>query len=235
MLVLLDIDMTLLTTGGAGAAALREAGAELFGPAFTTEGVRFGGGIDPLLIRAVLARNGIADTPKHRQMLRDRYTDLLPARLAGCARPLPGASEVVSLLRARAGVTVGVLTGNFEATGRAKLVAAGFDQGAFAVCVWGDDSPHEPPSRDHLPAVALERWSALVGGAARADRAVVVGDTEHDVACARAAGCWSLGVASGSVSRRALLEAGADHAVDSLRDSAGVVQWLVQRAMAHPV
>ena len=46
MLILFDIDMTLLKTNGAGRRAMQNAGAALFGRAFTIDGLDFSGRLD---------------------------------------------------------------------------------------------------------------------------------------------------------------------------------------------
>jgi phosphoglycolate phosphatase-like HAD superfamily hydrolase len=64
-----------------------------------------------------------------------------------------------------------------------------------------------------------------VPAAARA-RAVVVGDTPHDIACARAAGARAVAVATGSYSEHELAAAGADVALPDLRDTERVLAML---------
>ena len=51
------------------------------------------------------------------------------------------------------------------------------------------------------------------------DAVVVVGDTEHDVACARAAGVRAVAVASGHFDRDALAAHAPDLLLDDLRDA----------------
>jgi phosphoglycolate phosphatase len=93
--------------------------------------------------------------------------------------------------------------------------------------VWGDESPHHPPLREHLPPVGLERYRRHTGRELEPRRATVIGDTPHDVRCARVHGCRSLGVATGSFRVDALREAGADLALDDLSDTERVLNWLV--------
>ena len=53
----------------------------------------------------------------------------------------------------------------------------------------------------------------------------MVGDTEHDIACARAAGARAVAVATGS-QRRAEFEArGPDLMLDNLADHAAIIAW----------
>lgn len=226
-LVLFDIDATLLTTRGAGVGALGDAGRELWGPAFRAEGLRPAGSLDPLLIDELLEMNGLARCDEHRARLRARYAVHLERRLAaGGARALPGALALVGVVSGSVRVAAGVLTGNFPETGRMKLTAAGFDPGAFGVVVWGDDSPRWPPRRDHLPIVALERHRARYGVEADPGLVTVIGDTVHDVACARAHGCRSIGVGTGPASVEELWAAGADLAVADLTDTGGLAAWV---------
>jgi phosphoglycolate phosphatase len=235
MLILFDIDMTLVRTSGAGIEALEAAGTELFGaemPAglggrFRADSIAYGGRIDPVIFAELVAVNGLDPTPERVGALRDGYARRLPALLPGRAEAMAGAIDVVGAV-GEAGAMLGVLTGNIELTGTAKLEAAGFDRSVFEVCVWGDDSPHDPPTRDHLPPIALDRHAVLAGERLNADRAVVVGDTVHDVACAKAHGLRCLGVATGKHGADVLRESGADRVVPDLTDVEGIVSWLMQ-------
>jgi phosphoglycolate phosphatase len=74
--------------------------------------------------------------------------------------------------------------------------------------------------------VAQERLAAHGGPIVRAERAVVVGDTPHDIAVAIAAGARSIGVATGSHSVDALHAAGADRVFDDLSDTDAVLDAL---------
>ena len=64
-----------------------------------------------------------------------------------------------------------------------------------------------------LTRLAVERGRARAGATAEA---IVIGDTIHDVRCARAVGVPCLAVATGNASPAELREAGADWAVETL-------------------
>jgi len=232
MLLLFDIDGTLLTTKRSGVKALEDAGRELFGDQFSIEGVDFAGRLDPLIIGELLHRNGVARTRENAEAMRTGYGRHLPRLIspAGVATACPGVHEVLGSLRGMSGVTLGLLTGNYSETGSIKLRAVGIDPGWFSVRVWGDESPTEPPAREHLPPVGMMRYRELHGRAVSPERVVVIGDTPHDVSCARAHGCRSLGVGTGVYSSEALLGCGATWAVPSMADAASVVDWLTSEA-----
>ncbi len=237
MLILFDVDATLITTSRTGIAAMGDAGRSLFGPQFDENRVQYAGRLDPLIIADLLAVHGqdasTAAIEAFRRAYRDHLERLLSSR-PGVARPCPGVRTLLERLRAARADTAGIapalglLTGNFPETGSIKLRAAGLDPGLFQVQVWGCDSPHSPPARDHLPPVAMERYRRCIGGALSPRQVVIVGDTPHDVACARAHGCRSLGVATGSYSVAQLRDAGADLTLTDLSATEDVVQWLIK-------
>lgn len=228
MLIFFDIDATLITTGGVGVTAMIDAGRELFGPSFHADGIPFAGRLDPLIIEDMLTLNGQhADDGAMRRM-REAYRRHLERRLMHAnGRALPGVTALLDDLAGRPEVTLGILTGNFEETGSMKLRACGIEPSRFAVHVWGDDSPHRPPLRDHLPGVGLERYRARFGREIDPRLVTVIGDTPHDVACARAHGCRALGVATGRHSTQELWDAGADLAVPDLAATQAVTDWLL--------
>ena len=229
MLLFFDIDATLITTNRAGVAAMTDAGRDLHGTAFSSDGLEFAGRLDPLIVRDMLNRNGVAPTAPAVAAFRDAYRRRLELRLQDRSRcrALPGVLDLLGALRRRRAITLGLLTGNYADTGSMKLRACGIEPEWFAVRVWGDDSPHEPPSRDHLPGIGLSRYADLRGARLDPGRATVIGDTPHDVACARAHGCRSLGVATGSFLADALRDAGADHVVRDLSDTESMLRWLL--------
>lgn len=227
MLILFDIDATLITTKRAGVHAMIDAGKRLHGPAFHADGVDFAGRLDPLILHDLLAANGVEPTAEAIGTMRQSYADALTRRLdeENTSRPLPGVMALLAKVSAAADrCTTGLLTGNFAETGGIKLRAAGIDPDGFAIRVWGDESPHIPPTRDHLPGVAIERASAAWGRPARGKEVVVIGDTPHDIACARAHGCRVLAVATGKFTADQL--AHADLTLDTLADTDRVLSWL---------
>jgi phosphoglycolate phosphatase len=237
VLLFFDIDATLITTSRSGIAAMGDIGRELFGEEFTVEGVEFAGGLDPLIIADLLRVNRVEVSRSNLGAFREGYRRCLEARLADRSkcRALPGVMELLGRLRemgaARGGngaaPTLALLTGNFAETGSIKLRACGIDPEWFAIRVWGDESPHHPPRRDHLPGVGLDRYTALTGRRLEGRLATVIGDTPHDVSCARAHRCRSLGVATGSFTVEALTQAGADMAMKDLSDTDRVLDWLL--------
>ncbi|MCH7961528.1 MAG: HAD hydrolase-like protein [Planctomycetes bacterium] len=225
-LVLFDIDATLVTTSRAGIRSMQDAGRELYAREFTIDGVEFAGRLDPLIIDDLLAANGIGVTERSRAELREAYGRHLERRLkvSGTASALPGVHRLIDLLAGEGAVTLGLLTGNFPETGRMKLGACGIEADGFAVRVWGCDSPHDPPARVDLPLVAMERFERMYARSIAAQDVTIVGDTPHDVACAKAHGCRCLAVATGMFDAGEL--AGADHVVEDLSCTAEISAWL---------
>lgn len=231
-LVLFDIDATLLLTSGSGMSAMQDAGRELFHPGFTVDGIDFAGRLDPLLFREMMAINSIAHRDGLEAEFRTVYTTRLKARLASSpARALPGTHDLVRSLRdlpAGERPTLGLLTGNYAETAALKLESCGFSRPWFEVCAWGDDSPHDPPAREHLPPVAMKRFREHSKRDLDPRRVSIIGDTPHDVRCAKVNGCRVLGVGTGKFSAQQLLAAGADHAVPTLEDTQGIMSWLTR-------
>ncbi len=230
MLILFDIDATLITTSRSGVCALESAGRARFGPSFTIEGVDFAGRLDPLIIADLLRRNNQEVSAENMALMRAGYKRELAPLLAkpGIARACPGVLDLLAALQLDERLTLGLLTGNFADTGEMKLQASGVPLEPFTVRVWGDESPHTPPSRDHLPPIGLDRYRALRGTPIVGEQVVIIGDTPHDARCAKLSGCWCLGVGTGQFRPAQLIEAGADHAVPDLSDTQAIVDWLVK-------
>ncbi len=233
-LLLFDIDGTLISTHRSGMLALGDAGRAVFGENFDHECVEYSGRLDPLIIHDLIAANGHEPSRENFERLRDSYRGALGARLAANAihaRALPGVlawiDHIEGRVRGGAPIIPGLLTGNYEVTGSMKLRACGVEPTRFSVRVWGDESPHHPPERRHLPPIGIRRAGELVGRTVEPGRTVVIGDTPHDIDCAHAHGCRCIAVATGLFTRADLERAGADLVVDTLEDAEGLTAWAV--------
>jgi phosphoglycolate phosphatase-like HAD superfamily hydrolase len=213
--ILFDIDGTLISTGGAGAASWRMAFDELYGiPAdigeFTDAGMT-----DPDVGRktfeAVLQRK-----PERKELTRllERRLHYLHKTVAESKgyRVLAGVEELLPKL-IEDGYLVGLVTGNVEAAAHIKLHRAQLNR-FFSFGGYGSDAT----DRGELTRIALERATLVYGEPVSAAQAIVVGDTPHDVEGAHAAGMACVGVGSHNFTVDQLREAGADYAIASLSE-----------------
>jgi len=217
-LILFDIDGTLVLTGGAGLRAMNRACAELIGHLEALEGIPVAGRTDRIILRDVLRRLGRSLDEPLLEALRERYVRYLEEEIErpgeGVKAVLPGVQALLDRLAGRGDVALGLVTGNFEAGARIKL--RHFDLWRYFRCgAFADDAA----DRNELVPFALNRAEACgLPPVARATDVLVVGDTPHDVACARAVGATAVGVATGGFSAEALRECGADVVFADLRD-----------------
>ena len=229
MLILFDIDGTILLTQGAGVQAMRDAGRELWGEQFTIDGVEFSGRLDTLIWNDLTRINSVADDAANHDRFRATYGRHLAHRLQSnhTARLLPGVRELVHEIVDVDHPTLGLLTGNYPETGRLKIQSAGLDPDLFKVAAWGCDGR----IRRDLTPLAMKRHQQLTGRQVRGEEVIVIGDTPHDVDCARVHGCRSIGVATGAFSIDDLEAAGADLTLPTLADTAGVMRWMFETAV----
>ncbi len=194
-LLLFDIDGTLINTNAAGLQGFARAFREIFGADDDLSRVDFAGATDSDIMRQLFALHGVPFVAENQERFRAAYfpalEQILPER-PGCV--LPGVGPLLEALAARDDVQLALLTGNFAASARLKLVHYKlwdyFPFGAFA-----DDSL----DRNELGPVALKRAREFRGGADFDPAADVwiIGDTPKDIACARAFGARVLAVATG--------------------------------------
>lgn len=211
-MLLWDIDGTLVNTSRAGIAALDRALADLGLPADATV-VEISGRTDRAIVRSLLEKYNRPTTDAAISEFCQAYLTHLPHTVAerrhdGCV--FQGVAELITAAAAR-GWAQGLVTGNLRRGAQIKLTAyslwENFPFGAFA-----DDSEN----RNDLPPVAVRRALELGLPAAERCRTWIIGDTPHDVACARAAGLRSLAVATGFYDVDQLRASGADYTVGDL-------------------
>jgi phosphoglycolate phosphatase len=217
-LVLFDIDGTLLDCGPSVRRLFGGAMTKIYGTAGPIDDYDFSGRTDDEILFALTAAAGLPA-----QVVRDRLPllkrlyferlarDLDPSEV----RLLPAVGGLLETLADRVDVTLGLLTGNWREGARIKLARAGLG-GYFGFGAFGDDQPN----RLGLPAVALERATALTGHRWRRRECLIVGDSPADVACARAHDIPALAVATGRTPADLLAAAGPRWLVDDL-----VGQW----------
>jgi phosphoglycolate phosphatase-like HAD superfamily hydrolase len=219
-LVLFDVDGTLVDTAGAGRLAMERAFREVFDVDGFESAARvpYAGRTDPVILQSTAAELGIDPEAfrLHRSDLQASFVRAIEAEMRRHderRRALPGVPEVLEALVAMDDVHLGLLTGNLEPGARAKLEPFGlngyFPAGGFA----SDD-----PDRRKIAEIAWRKLSALTEIDFAATRVTVVGDTEHDVDCARANGFRAVAVDSGWVSRESLELARPDVLLDDLCD-----------------
>jgi phosphoglycolate phosphatase len=206
MLVFWDIDGTLLTTGRAGIFAWEEALREVTGVSADLRDFDTAGHPDFGIARQLLLQyGGLAEPdPAAVRRLVSRYEDLLPDALhRKVGRVLPNVREILAALAGEPGTWSMLLTGNTRRGAEAKLAhygLAGFFRGGAFSEADGD--------RPAIARAALE-CAAASGCVAPPDHIFVVGDTPHDVRCARAIGARTVAVATGAYDVSALAAEGA--------------------------
>lgn len=223
--LLVDIDGTLINSGGAGGAALLDALVAHFGVS-NPVAVPLHGRTDAGIFRELLEENGIEATDANYQTLCERYFSMLPSVLASRRdAPLPGVRSLLTAFESHPVFAMALLTGNLPHSARLKLKHFDLDR-FFAHGTFGDTARH----RHDLAAPALSTARLLLDeagyeGPLQPERVVVIGDTPLDISLAKLMGARCLAVATGGYDLVSLREAGADWAVDDLTATDEILQW----------
>lgn len=187
-----DIDGTLLTTARAGVFAWEDAVRELTGRTdFELAKLRIAGMTDYQIAVKTFETLGVEADDASLRRLVDRYGELLPTSLPRKqGRVLPNVREILEHLRVRSDVRSYLLTGNTRAGATAKLTHYDlihfFPDGAFA---------EDAAARSSIASRALTL--ARQAGPVSDNRVYVIGDTPHDIECARAIDARTIAVATG--------------------------------------
>lgn len=226
ILVLLDIDGTLLDAAGQGRGAFHDALEELF-PGCAFPSLSMAGRTDRGLWIQLSALVADRPVPPFESFVH-RYAAILDRRLgAHPPRVLPGAAALLDALEADAGFHPGLVTGNIVEGTRYKLAHCGlwdvFERVGTAAMAFGGDAPDKGP----LAREALDSWG-------RSAPAVLVGDTPEDIRCAHVAGIPCLAVATGGFDADVLRAHGAECVLPDLSDTSGVLAE-IRRLARQPV
>ncbi|MEI8102487.1 MAG: HAD hydrolase-like protein [Chlorobium sp.] len=197
-LVLFDIDGTLLTMGSINRTVLADALREVYGTEGSAGTCNFAGKMDSNIIYETMRSAGLPSDEITEKfcMAKKSYIEMLRAKTQPSDVVLmEGIPALLDKLANHSELLIGLLTGNFEESGRHKLrlphINHYFPFGAFA-----DDGLH----RNELPPVAVEKAYQLTGVKFAEQDIIIIGDTEHDIACARVMNAKSIAVATGTYS-----------------------------------
>jgi phosphoglycolate phosphatase-like HAD superfamily hydrolase len=217
---LFDIDGTLLSSGGAGKAAMEAALAAEFGVPAEARDVPFSGRTDRAIAGDLFRLHGMEESPHNWQRFLAAYLRLLPTKLGSHKGVvLPGIGELLQTLSQREDIAVGLLTGNVREGARLKLSHYGIFQ-HFAFGGYGD----EHLDRNAVARDALQIVRDYLKSAVQPDRIWVIGDTPLDIGCARSIGARAVAVATGWHSLEVLAAEQPDLVVADFSDPAPLLE-----------
>ena len=218
--VLFDIDGTLIQTGGAGQLAFAETFAEEFGVPELSGRVLFAGRSDRAIALELMRVHGLPASEDNWQRFRTGYLQRLPEALTRRQGfVLPGVHQLLDELESLQHPLIGLLTGNLQAGAKEKLTFYGLFE-RFAFGGFGDISDE----RCDIAAAALfeaKQAAASRNGAANGQAlsgVMVIGDTVHDISCARSIGAFAVAVPTGNTPREELAAASPDLLLPDLSD-----------------
>ncbi|HAY35600.1 MAG: HAD hydrolase-like protein [Rhodothermales bacterium] len=224
VLLLFDIDGTLLTSDGVGRRSIEEALSKVCKRPIDASGVTFSGRTDPAIVREILTHNALSPS---------EVADLIPSCLDAYASLmssvvleenvslLPGVSELLDAISLQPDYHLSLLTGNLEHTAWLKLKAGRIHQ-HFSFGAYGSD--HE--DRNQLPEIAHKRAKTELGIDFHPEKLIVIGDTEHDIACSRFFGARCIAVSTGMISHEDLHACEPDLLLPSLSHLDEVMNYL---------
>ncbi|MFD9483374.1 HAD family hydrolase [Streptomyces sp. NPDC059991] len=232
VLVLWDIDRTLLYVGDIDRQVYRETFAAVVGRPAQLLPARGTGVTMPLAIRGLLLDNGVSvdQVPE----LAARMVNLLPERLSAHTEDLrkhgvlmPGAIAALRAVDTQPGYVPSVVTGNLKPNALLKLSAFGLE-GLLDTDIGGfsSDDHHRPA----LVEIAQKRAQAKHGTPFTRANTVIIGDSLEDVRTGLEGGAAVLGIASGKTGASELKEAGADAVLEDLQDVQEVVSTIARLA-----
>lgn len=218
-LILFDVDGTLLLSGGAGAGALNIAFERIYGIPNAMRHVHPHGKTDELIVQEMFRSHlGRCGSESEVKVLLEKYVEILPIMVRDSRNfhLMPGVPGLLSYLRSRKDVLMGLGTGNIEEGARIKLSRGGLNK-FFSFGGFVSDSG----DRAELLEAGFQRGEQIIQKEYARKSIVrwVIGDTWRDVAAGRACGAKTVAVATGGDSLYELASASPDFLFATLEDT----------------
>jgi phosphoglycolate phosphatase-like HAD superfamily hydrolase len=225
VVLLFDIDGTLIDSAGAGGGALLKALETSFGIQQATP-VALQGRTDLGIMSELLETHGIEPNEVNLRILCDTYFAFLPdeMHLRG-GKLLPGVEALLRYLSGIDSCRIGLLSGNMPDSAQIKLNHFQLWD-YFEFGIFGDRAPQRP----HLAEPTLSFLAETVTPELPAANIVIIGDTPLDIDLARKMGVRCLAVSTGGYATQELLQAGAHRVDQDLSDLVRVSRWLLDPA-----
>jgi phosphoglycolate phosphatase len=222
ILVLWDVDHTLMDSGGVGSEVYASAFGKVTGRPLA-QMADVSGRTEPVIFREALKLNGIQDPG-------DLFTRFAEEQARGYAerademrqrgRALPGAAEALRALSGHDDVIQSVLTGSTRPSAEIKLRTFGLDRHLdLGIGAYGTDGD----IRARLVDIARQRATRRTGRHFDQATTILIGDTLGDVTAARDGAARIIAVATGRESPEVLGAAGADTVLVDLTSTAALL------------
>ena len=228
VLVLWDIDHTLIETRGVGSQIYAEAFQEVTGHRLEKL-PQLAGRTEPVIFREALEIHGLSDSDGLYAQFAAAQAhgyEKHKADMAHTGRALPGAADALRALRSRDDTVQSVLTGNTKAASALKLQAFDLDQYLrLDLGAYGTDADDRPA----LVGIARQRAEKALGVSFSPENTILIGDTPNDVKAAQEGNARIIAVATGNDSASDLTSAGADTVLEDLSDTNALLSSIYRK------
>jgi phosphoglycolate phosphatase len=227
LLVLWDVDHTLIETRGLGGKLYQAAFEEITGRSMQHK-AEVTGRTERAILAETLRLHDLEPSndyqARYARALAEQY-ELHIDDLRRVGRALPGAAEALAAVAELPGVVQTVLTGNLRAVVVTKLRAFNLDRHLdFDIGAYADDDEDRP----ELVPIAQHRAAAKHHTTFNKGNTIILGDSPSDVETAAEGGAQVIGIATGKSTSDELVKAGAATTLDSLEDCESVLRALRQ-------
>ncbi len=217
ILLLFDIDGTLLVSGGAGNRALNKTLQEKYSIQDAMKDIVPDGKTDPAIIREIFKNFNREPNDQEIEEICQTYLWYLEKEIEKSTgyRILQGVDSLLKEACRQSHIIMGLLTGNLKRGAEIKLERSHLNS-FFSFGGFGSDFEN----RNDIAQLAIMRGRECAEEWVPLEKIFVIGDTPYDIKCAKASGVKSIAVASGSITLTQLSDNHPDYLMENLSDQA---------------
>ena len=225
-LLLFDIDGTLLSARGMPKKAMSKVLSRRYSGFNYDVSYDFSGRTDPQIIEHLLKYDNREVSDNLVTEILHDFCNELEREISDGQKPeiYPGVGSLIQRMEIMENIYLGLVTGNVSRGARIKLESAGLDH-YFPVGGFGDDAK----DRDQLPPIARKRAEIHYHTIFKPENILIIGDSVHDISCARNNGFRCLAVSTGKTSKEDLAAANPDFLESDLSEVEKIQDILVRR------